>query len=113
MYKRMKWDKVSRTDRARRRRTRRRALTAVKWAVVLSCAAAFAGYLARLSGGVFTGQDTLVIFADAVILYRLLERAAVWTGDALREIIRARTREKVMARRFASAGRLSERRESA
>lgn len=105
-----KWDKVSRADRARRRQTRRRALIAAKWAVVLIGAASFAAYLARLSGGAFARADTLFVFADVVILYWLLEKAAVWTGDAVREILRAKTRERVRARRGGAHERACERR---
>lgn len=99
----VKYDRVSRMDRARRRRVRRRVMAVIKWAAVLLGAAAFAVALTVRAAGGIGRRDAATIFILVVVLWGLLEMEARVILDYAREAMRVRTREKVLARRSGHA----------
>lgn len=92
-------DRVSRMERARTRRIRRRVWPWVKWAAVAAGAWIFSRRLTEAAAGGLSGFDAAVIFLTLVVLWAILEGLGTELFEAARERARLTTRRRVTARR--------------
>lgn len=92
-------DRVSRMERARARKARRRAFFCLRWTLVLMAAGAFSLKLVRDAAGGLTGPDAALIFLSAAALWGVTEWVTAAVLAAARSRMRAVTRARVLARR--------------